>query len=189
MDMGTMGWGALGLQAAGTLMGAFGAQKQAAGQKAALEYQSQINRINAQIAEWSAGQALIVGQQQVNSSQLKTAGLFGAQRAALAGNGVDLGEGSATDILATTKYMGKRDALTIEDNATRTAWAYRNQGVNYTNQAGLMDLAASNINPEMAGLGTLLTGAGQVAGSWYMMNRQGVFSGSSGGRFSSLTDF
>ena len=45
--------------------------------------------------------------------RLQTRRVKGAQRAALAANGVDIGVGSAAESLATTDIVGERDANTI----------------------------------------------------------------------------
>lgn len=158
----------MAIQGAGAGMAATGAYAQAMAQKTALNNQ-------AQIATWQAQQALQVGAAQTQTSELKTAELQGQQRAQLAANGVDLGSGGATDILAGTKYMGIRDALTISDNATRTAWGYNSQAT--------MDRAfADNVHPGLSAMSSLIGGASQVAGSWYQMKKQGVVPTWQGGK-------
>jgi hypothetical protein len=153
----------IGMMGAGVGMQAMGAYNQASQQRAALENQ-------AQIAEWQAQQSLAAGVAQTNNSQLKTGSLIGEQRAQLAASGVDLGSGSANDILTSSRFMGDRDALTISDNATRTAWAYR------TN-ADISRTMASNINPMMSMATSLIGGAGQVAATNYRMKAQGLDTG------------
>lgn len=167
MGMGPIG---LGLQTAGAVSGAVGAYRSAAGQRAALQYQSAVASNNAQIAQDQQRFALINGEQEEQASQLKTAALMGDQRAALAANGVDLGEGSANEILATSKFMGARDALTIRDNAARQAWAYGQQAKGFGNEAAIDTATAKAMSPSSAALGSLLTGAGSVASSWYRYN-------------------
>jgi hypothetical protein len=93
----------------------------------------------------------------------------------LAANGVDLGEGSAANILTTTDVMGEIDANTIAGNAVRSAWGYRTQAVNQTNQALTSRTAAGAINPGQAGFTSLLTGAGSVASNWYRYDKAGAF--------------
>ena len=108
-----------------------------------------------------------MGDQQLNNSELRSAQLFGTQRATLAANGVDLGSGSANEVLATTKYMGERDALTIQNNTANQVWGYKTQGQNYTSEAAADSATANAINPRMAAATSLLGGAGTVASNWY----------------------
>jgi hypothetical protein len=166
-----MATAAVGLGAAGTLMSTIGSINNAKAQKATLAYEAAVALNNQKIANYQADLAVQNGEVAEQTQRLKTAGMMGDQRAALAANGVDLGEGSATEILATTKFMGERDALTIRDNASRQAWAYKNQGANYAAEAAADKATGSAINPTMAGVSSLLTGAGQVASAWVSYNK------------------
>ena len=159
--------------AAGAGMGAVGAYGQANAQKGALNAQAAMDANNAQIATWQASQAIISGQAQEETSDLHTGAMMGEQRAQLAANGVDLGTGSATDILTTTKFMGARDAMTIKDNASRAAWGSNMQALNYTNQANIAGTAADNINPLMAAGTSLIGGAAKVGGAWSTWQKSG----------------
>lgn len=153
-----MGFSATMAVAGGAGMSAMGAQNKAQAQQDMLNSE-------ANIADMQARQAILNGQNAEQSSMLKTGAVLGAQRAQLGANGVDLGSGSATDVLASTKYLGVRDAMTIHDNALRTAWSYNTQAA--------MDRAgASNINPGMAGFSSALGSAGTVATSWYANKKQ-----------------
>lgn len=154
-----MGFSSTMMQAAGTGVAAMGAYNQAQSQKAALENQ-------AQIADWQASQAENVGQQQQAAAGLKAQALMGQQAANLAANGVQLGQGSAAEIMASSKFMSDRDQLTIRDNAMRTAWAYRTQ-------ADVERTMGSNISPITAGATSLLGGAAQVGASWNRWKQQG----------------
>ena len=167
----SMATAAVGLGAAGTLMSTIGSINGAKAQKATLAYEAAVATNNQKIAKYQANLALQNGEVAEQTQRLKTAGLMGDQRAALAANGVDLGEGSATEILATTKFMGERDALTIRDNASRQAWAYENQAAGYASDAAATSATSDAISPTMAGVSSLLSGAGQVAGAWYGYNK------------------
>lgn len=84
---------------------------------------------NAKISEMGAQSALAQGQQQIASLTLKAGQIKSTQRAAMAANGIDLGEGNAAEVLASTDIMKEIDKNQIEANAIRTAWGYRTQGV------------------------------------------------------------
>ena len=171
-DSSPFGYLALGSQLLGGLLGAKGTYDQAQTQKDTLAVNSAIALRNAQIATQQAAVARQEGQLSVNTSQMRTGQMFSSQRASMAANGVDLGEGSPNDILTSTAFMGARDALVVQDNATRRAWAYDMQADNYTTNANLLDKAGNNINPLFSAGGTLLASAGSVASTWYKLNKQ-----------------
>jgi hypothetical protein len=150
-------------------MSALGAYQGAQSSKLALEGQADIADINARMLESTAQSTLLTGQREEQKSRIATANLKGTQRASLAANGVDLGEGSALNIQTTTDVMGEIDAQTIAANAVRGAWGYRTQAVNETNKGRSARASASAISPEGAMFTSLIGGAGQVASSWYQM--------------------
>ena len=161
---------AMALQSAGAMASTVGAYKNAQAQKASLDYEAAVARNNQQLTEYQANIAQQDGAIQENNLQLKVAQTTGDQRAALAANGVDLGEGSANEILASTKFMGTRDVMQLRDNTARRVWALNNQAAGYGSEAAA-DLAAKDaINPFTTAASTALTSAGQVAGNWYKYN-------------------
>lgn len=170
----TLGTIALGSQLLGGLFGVKGAYDSAKASREAYAIQSSVARENARISEEKARLALEAGQASEQNTRLRTSGLIGTQRAAMAANGIDLGEGTANDILTTSAYMGERDALTVKDNAARQAWGYRVEGINASNNAVALDRTRDGIDPAMTAAGSLLTTAGSVAGTWYGMKKQGI---------------
>lgn len=164
----------MAMMGAGAASSVVGAYNQANGQKNAYAYQATVDQNNVTIANEQASQALTVGAQEEQNQELKTAQTFGSQRAAMASNGIDLSaSGSAQDVLATTKFMGQRDALTIHDNALRAAWGYSVQATNAQNSANFMKSAADNISPASAAFSSALGSGGQVASKWYDYNKSG----------------
>ena len=153
---------------------AYGAYSNSKATKTAYDAQGQIAANNAQIATWQAEDAIVRGDREASRSRLKTRQLKGSQRAALAANGVDLGEGSALNILADTDYFGELDAGTIKDNAAREAWAIRNQATNFTSEGSLLRSRADMESPVFAASTSLLTGANRVASHWYSQPRKTV---------------
>lgn len=139
-----------------------------AAQKSA-NYNAQIVANNALIASQQRSVALQQGQAEAEQAQLKQSQLLGQQKAALAANGVTLDSGSATDILASTKFLGEQDVNTIQSNAARQAWGYQVEQGNYTAQSKLDKWQADSLNPTGAGLmasgGSLLSSASMYAGS------------------------
>ena len=165
----------LGAQAFGVWGQALGAYMGARSQKQSLQFQADIAEINAKAYERSAQGELLAGQREEQKSRLATANLKGTQTARLAASGVDIGEGSAARTLASTDIFGDIDANTIAANAVRSAWGYRMQGTNARNDALMKRASAGAINPLLAAGTTALTGAAQVAGSWYSLNKAGAF--------------
>jgi hypothetical protein len=172
--MGTASNSALALQGTGTALSTVGSFNQASTQAGVLNYESQVAGNNAIYAGYQASIAKEVGEQQVQTSEMKTTQLEGAQTATLAANGVQLGSGSAQDILASTKYMGARDALTIQDNTNRRVWALGTEAANYQSESALDKSLSDRVSPLTAAGSSLLTGAGSVAQSWYRMNKAGT---------------
>ncbi len=178
---------ALEMQGAGALMQTFAAFAGAQNQKAMLRGQAEIADINAGMAERAAQAALFGGQREEQRSRLATAQLKGTQKATLAANGVDLGEGTAARLLTTTDVMGEIDANTIAANAVRSAWGYRTQAAGYKLDAVGKRAAAGAISPGLAAATTLLTGASSVAASWYGLNKSGALDRyASGDRYDSI---
>lgn len=161
----------MGMQVVGTLSSANAAKKQAEANQQAAQYQASVARNNAQIAEWQAQDAVDAGEKAAQDHQRKVAALKGTQTATMAARGLDLGEGTPAGILTDTELFGEIDRQTLRHNAAKTAWGYRAQGTNYSADAGLLDMKAANQDVDGAFMGTLLSGAGSVADSWYKFKK------------------
>lgn len=166
-------------QIGGLLTSTIGGYYSAASQKSALQAQAALADTNSRIAELGAQSALAQGQQQVGALTLKAGQLKSTQRANLAANGVDLGEGSAAEVQASTDLMKEIDKNTVEANAVRSAWGYRAQAMNYQNEALTKRATAGAINPIGSVVSSLLSGAGSVASSWYAQSKAGAQGGQS----------
>lgn len=175
---------ATGLQIAGTVTSTYGAYQKSKAEKQAYEYQSQVARNNAMLSEQQAQDAIARGQSAEARQRMKTAQLKGSQRASLAARGISLDEGSALNILDDTDYFGELDAMAIRENAAREAAGFRQQGWNYTSNAGMLRARADMESPSGAAFTSLLSGAGSVADSWYKRSSTGTGTGrtSSGGK-------
>ena len=150
----------MGMQGAGAASSALGAWYGAKSQQDRLSF-------SADMADLNARTVMQAGERDQQKSMLAAAHLKSAQRAGMGANGVDLGAGTAANVLTSTDVMGKIDANTIEANALRSAWGYRTQAI--------MDRAsAGTISPLTAAATSLLGSASSVAGSWYSMNKAGA---------------
>lgn len=170
-----MGFATMAVMGASAASSAIGSYYSAKTQAANLAGQAAIADINAQVAENTAQSALLAGQREEQSSRLRTAQLKSTQRTGMAANGIDLGSDTALNILTTTDLMGEADANTIAANAVRSAWGYRTQGANYKAEAAGARATASGISPTTAAASSLLGSAGNVASSWYSLNKAGAF--------------
>jgi len=169
---------AISMQGIGAFSSAFGAANAAQGQKDALNFQANMAEINARMAEQSAQSTLLAGQRQQQRVMLQAARTKSSQKVALAANGIDIaGSDLSARLLASTQFMAETDALTINSNATQQAEAIRMQKVNMQNEANLKRTTASNIDPDMAMTTSLIGSAGNIASSWYMMNKYDAFPG------------
>ena len=168
---------AIGAQAYGAATSTVGAYYSAQAQKSSLKTQASIADTNARLAEISAQGELLKGQRAEQSVRLTTAKVKSSQRASMTANGIDLGSTTAVNVLDTTDIMGEIDANTAAANAVRSAWGYRTQGVNYTNDAITKRATAKGISPWMQAGTSLLTGAGSVAKDYYQLKKYGAFEG------------
>ncbi len=142
----------IGMQAAGLALSGIGAYTSVVSQQNAA-------KANAEIAGYRAADAADRGAKTEQAIRMKAAGLKGSQTATLASRGLDLGGGSALDILTGTDYMLESDVATAQDNTAKEIWGYKTQGAQYE--------AAASRSPFLEAGGTFLSGAGSVADSWY----------------------
>lgn len=169
------GEAALGMQAFGVGASSVGAYYNAVGQKTALNAQANLDETNAKLAEMSAQSALLTGQRQEQAVKLNTAQIKSSQRTAMAANGIDLSSTTPVAVLTSTDTVGEVDAATVAANASRAAFGYRAQGVDYTNRALLARSSAKSISPWFSAAGTLISGASTVADTWYKLKKEGAF--------------
>lgn len=158
-------------QVMGGVASAYGAYGQAQAQKATLGAQAAIADANARISELGAQAALRDGQQSIATATAKYGQLAGAQRAAMAANGIALGEGSAADVAASTEFLKEQDKTTLEINAMRAAFGQRQQAANQTSQANMARANAAGLSAGGAAFTSLLGSATKVAGTWYQFSK------------------
>lgn len=151
----------LAVSGVGAAMSARGAANAAAGQKAAARY-------NAQVGEIQAEDALARGRTQVARQVGEVQSLKSDQIATMAANGVDIGFGSALDVLAGTDVAAEAERVAIMNNAEREAFGHRTG-------AAMDRFRASQISPGRAAASSLLGSATTVAGNWYTLKSVGKF--------------
>jgi hypothetical protein len=149
------------LAIAGTGAGVYGAVKQTQAQNEANEYNAQVNERNAAYAEVQAKDAEARGEGEVRAYRQKVRGAVGEQKSVLAKSGVVMGEGSASDILASTQKVGEMDAMKIKANTAREAQGLRMQARNMQEEARME--RNQYVSPWESGGVSLLSGGGQLA--------------------------
>jgi hypothetical protein len=128
----------------------------------------QVGRNNQILAEQAAQDAERRGGENAMAVRRRGDQTKGAQRAAQAASGLDLGVGTAAELQDQTSFFSDTDQKTARMNAAREAWSARAQGANYRFQG---DTALSQAN--LSATGTLIGGASQVAGRWYQYGGRG----------------
>ena len=157
---------------AGSVVGGISSYQQGKAQEAQYNYQAQVERENAKIAESNAAMERQQGIEESRLQRLKTLQNIGSQETAMAANGVDITQGTALDVIGGTAAMGELDALQTSYNYERKALAYEQQANNLNNQANLDVIAGQNAATagKMNALSTGLAGIGKaadVATKWY----------------------
>lgn len=154
------------MMAAGAVTKAAGSYQQAQAQRSSLGYQASVAENNAAIAQDQASITEDNGQVSAMNQGLKVSQVLGSQRAQLAANGVDLGSGSANNLLTTTKVMGNRDVAQIKDNALRQVWGYQTQASDDLANAKALNSMRDGISPGMSVASSLVGSAAQASSAW-----------------------
>lgn len=168
-----------GLQAVGSVIGAFGAFSQGESAAGAAHYNANIARQNAAISRKNAEIAEQSGEAQVGIQGQKTKATIADTTAQQAASGVDTQGGSYTDVRSSERELGEMDALTIRTNAAREAYGYRVKAQSEEDEGTLDDVSAKNSSNagKLNAASTLLGGASSAATSYQKFQLQGGFSG------------
>lgn len=175
-----MGQFAVPFQIASALFSVAGAFQDASAQKKAAKVNAQISANNAIISEENAKyeqrraqDARDRGQKEALDVRRRMNTLAGKQRSAFAAGGVAIDSGSPLDTLSDVYSLGNEDVFTTYENADReakgyemSAYNFRNQGVQNTNQSLIYRTQAANINPAFSALSAGISKASSVAEKW-----------------------
>lgn len=113
---------------------AYGGIQKASAEKAAGGYQAEVADVNAKQADYKAEQTGRIGAIKEEQHRAKVRQFAGSERATFAANGVDVGSGTAADLVDETYTLGEADALTIRYNAMNEAWGFRAQATDLRQQ-------------------------------------------------------
>lgn len=152
----------------GAGVSAVGAIEQGQATANAANYQAQVARNNAIIAQQKADYAIQSGQQQAATQSMKGAATLGKIKANQAASGVDVNSGSAADVQVSQRELNKLDTDTVLNNAELKAWGYRTEATSDTAQAQLSDMQAEQapIGAAFSAAGGLLSSASSLGGKW-----------------------
>jgi hypothetical protein len=168
-----------GLQAVGSVIGAFGAYSSGQAEAGAAHYNANIQRQNAAVSRMNAQIAEQSGEAQVGISGQKTKAVIADTTAHQAASGVDTQGGSYTDVRSSEREIGALDAMALRSNAARTAYGYKAQAQSEEDQATLSDTQGKNaaVAGELNAASTFLGGASQASTSFQKYQLAGGFSG------------
>jgi hypothetical protein len=90
--------------------------------------------------------------------------MLGMQRTVLASRNIDIGSGTALDIIGDTAMFGQMDSLTIRHNYEREAIGYETQQTGFSASAEIGRMAARDIRigGAISAFSTALGGAAQT---------------------------
>lgn len=166
------------LMAAAAVAGAYGSYQSSAAAQAQSNFAAQQAEYNSQIAEHQRVSALEKGGAEAIKAQREAHRLRGAQVARLAGNGLDISSGSALALLDDTDFFGQQDAYQIRNNAARAAWGHQVERDSLTASSQMHQSSANAEKPWLSAGTSLLSSAGQFAGSPAGQNAIGKFKAS-----------
>ncbi|HCQ9654373.1 TPA: hypothetical protein PKT84_002346 [Acinetobacter baumannii] len=151
-------------------------------QKKALKQQENLALYNATLSDNQARQAIEDGTNAVTDYQRNVSAFKSSQINALAENGIDVSQGSAIDLLASTEMLAQGDIDSIKYNAALQSWGHKVQETNYRNQAENYRVAAKSIRPVLS---TILNLSGEAAAAFGSSMGKGGSASSGGSDFAS----
>lgn len=145
----------IGLLIAGTAMQAKGMLSQGKAVRRAGEE-------NERLGKEAAWDALQRGEEDARAYKTEVRGLIGQERAAYAGQNVDVSYGTAREVQEATLQLGGMDVERIRRNAEREAQGFLDQGIEYARQGRAQQRAA-----QWGAGATILGGTGSLVLSRY----------------------
>lgn len=116
-----------------------------------LQHQADIARVNANLANFAKTSARHAGDHAIAQYSLRAGNQKASAQAALAANGVVLGEGSAQELMDSADLMRHIDIDTLKQNALNEAFGHETQMLNQLAQAGMAEANKATIHGEYYG--------------------------------------
>lgn len=156
------------MSAIGTAIGVAGSIQQSQVQAAQMEYQGEVARRNAKLAEQQASAQRMQGYEAMATERLKTAKLIGQQRAQAGASGVSLDSGSILDVAEDTAATGEMQAINTYNQGIDSGYNSEIQAWNYESQAAGYDSAAGQARSSglMSAIGQGIGGIADMGSTW-----------------------
>lgn len=140
--------------------------------KIQMELQAKIAEENQRMSELAAEDALYQSQVRIGEMSRKAQQVKSNQKVSMAAAGIKAAGGTYAEVLTSTDIM-KEESIKIERiNGYNAAWGYRNQGLNYSAQAGAARVSAASSNPLTSGVTGLAAGLTNTAYQYAYFNRK-----------------
>lgn len=144
---------------AGTMYGAISASQQS-------KYEAGVADQNAKLSNEQAKDSIMNNQTEALRLGRQTGALKGQQQAALAANGVDIGDGSALQIAQDTAMLGNEDAAQLYKAGFERTRGYEISAYNYRSSAAASRAAAKSaiVGGVLKSFSTALGAGSQISG-------------------------
>lgn len=135
------------------------------------QYERQIAEFNARLSDIQGRDAIIRSEKNVVQIRKQKKQVLGAQRAALAAQGLDLSSGSAADVQADTERLAQEDVTEIRSNAWKEAFGFKVEALNYRQGGSLAEMTRRHqakqtiISGGISGFNKVLSLGSSLAGS------------------------
>ena len=183
-DPATLAVVGMGASAGAGIAGAFGSLFGGQAQSDQLSYQAGVAKMNQQIAKQNADYSKYVGEVEAQRVGMEGRSRIGSITAAKGASGVEVGSGSAQDVIGSQLDITQHDEATTRANAARKAYGHEMEGFEQGEQAKLLEKGAKNTKTAsyINAASSLLGGASSVASKWstYKTNFGGKDTDSSG---------
>ena len=159
---------ALGLSAASTVMGAVGSIQSGRAASRQAEYQAQVARNNAKIAQQDAEYSAAAGEVAAQGQDFKNRATLGAIKAAQAASGISVDSPSLQDVYEGSAQVLRLDTQTLANNYALRTRAYQTRATNFLAESALQEEKASDATTAsyLNTAGTLTSGAASFAEKW-----------------------
>jgi hypothetical protein len=138
------------------------ADQQAKSMRAQADYMKSMGEVNSMFANMQASDAIARGEAQARQIGQRKKQVIGAQRASLAGQGIEVDSGTALELQQDTATLSKLDEAQIRNNAWREAWGYKVDSANATAQGKM-----AQVGIRQQAQSSLMTGGIQAATQMY----------------------
>lgn len=178
LTAGTMATVAMGAQAGGGILSAFGSIFGGQAQSDMYKYQAGVARVNEQIMKQNEDWALRTGEVEAQQSGMATRFRLGQIKAGQAAGGLDVAKGSAALVRDSEEQIGQYNEELIRSNAAKRAYGFGVEAMGLEAQARGEETAAENARTAgyINAFGSLLGTAGSVASKWRTAKQYGIYS-------------